>query len=70
MMSSRYTYLDEYIRAAGICGDARSMLFRSAHGRTDTLSFRGTTRIAPYRTIRRRAEALAIKGFSALACRK
>lgn len=54
-------YLDEYIKAADLDSDSKSMLFCSAQGRTGTLSFRGMTRIDAYRMIRRRAEAIGMK---------
>jgi site-specific recombinase XerD len=51
-------YLDEYLAAAGIGGQDRTPLFRSAAGRTDTLTDRPMHRVDAYQMIRRRtAEA-------------
>jgi site-specific recombinase XerD len=54
-------YLDEYIKVAGIAADTKTMLFRSAHGRTGNLTLQGMNRIDAYRMVQRRAAALGMK---------
>jgi integrase/recombinase XerD len=52
---------DEYIRAAGIAGDERSPLFRSARGRTGELNDEAMHRVDAWRMIQRRAGELGLK---------
>ena len=54
-------FLDEYIRAAGIAGDERSPLFRSARGRTGELTGEAMHRVDAWRMIQRRAGDLGLK---------
>jgi site-specific recombinase XerC len=54
-------FLDEYIKAAGIGGDGKSPLFRSALGRTGLLNGEAMPRIDAYRMIQRRAAELGLK---------
>jgi site-specific recombinase XerC len=54
-------YLDEYIRAAGIAGEPKSPLFRSARGRTGELTGEDMHRVDAYRMIQRRAGELGLK---------
>jgi len=54
-------YLDEYIKTAGIADDDRSPLFRSAAGRTGTLTQSAMHRIDAYRMIRRRTAEAGFK---------
>jgi len=54
-------YLDAYIDAAGIRGDGKSPLFRSAAGRTGTLTSTVMNRVAAWRMVQRRAEDLGMK---------
>jgi site-specific recombinase XerD len=54
-------FLDEYIRAAGIAGDDKSPLFRSAVRRTGTLAATAMHRVDAYRMIQRRATDLSMK---------
>jgi site-specific recombinase XerC len=51
-------FIDEYIGAAGICDDKGGALFRSAFGRTDTLTKNPMHRIDAYRMILRRKAKL------------
>ena len=55
------TYLDEYIRAAGIAGEPKSPLFRSARGRTGSLNAEAMHRVDVWHMIRRRAAELGLK---------
>ena len=55
-------FLDEYIAAAGIRGDKRSPLFRSAIGKTDSLTEKGMHRVDAYRMIQRRAADAGLAG--------
>lgn len=48
-------YLDVYLQAAGIAGEGKMPLFRSADGRTDTLTARRLNRRDVWHMIRRRA---------------
>jgi hypothetical protein len=48
-------FLDEYIRAAGIAGDEKSPLFRSAVRRTGTLAATAMHRVDAWRMIQRRS---------------
>ena len=50
-------YLDAYIEAAGLAGDRKSPLFRSAEGRTGRLTDQPMRRADVYRMIGRRAAA-------------
>jgi integrase len=51
-------FLDEYLDAAGLRGDGKGPLFRSAAGKSSTLTATAMTRVDAYRMIRRRtAEA-------------
>ena len=54
-------FLDEYIHTAGLTGDDKSPLFRSAIGRTGTLTAAAMHRIDAYRMIQRRAADLGLK---------
>jgi integrase/recombinase XerD len=54
-------YLDEYIKAAGIAGDDKGPLFRSARGRTGELNAELMHRVDAWRMIRRRAADLGVK---------
>jgi site-specific recombinase XerD len=54
-------FLDEYIRAAGMTGDDKSPLFRSAIGRTGELTVTAMHRVDAWRMIQRRAGELGIK---------
>jgi site-specific recombinase XerD len=54
-------FLDEYIRAAGIAGDDKGALFRSARGRTGELTGDAMHRVDAWRMIRRRAGELGMK---------
>jgi hypothetical protein len=48
-------YLDAYIEAAGLRDGGKSPLFRSAAGRTGTLTAKGMNRVDAWRMIQRRA---------------
>jgi hypothetical protein len=52
------TYLDAYIKAGGIGDDGKSPLFRSAVGRTDTLTEKPMNRVDAWRMVQRRAADL------------
>ena len=54
-------FLDEYIGAAGIAGDAEGYLFRSARGKSGLLSDKPLHQQDAHRIIRRRAKAAGIK---------
>src|SRR5713101_3337891 len=54
-------YLDDYIVAAGIAGDADGPLFRTAAGKTGELTGNPMWQQDAYRMIQRRAEAAGIK---------
>jgi len=54
-------FLDEYLRAAGIADDDKSPLFRSAIGRTGTLTATAMHRVDAWRMIQRRADDLGMK---------
>jgi integrase/recombinase XerD len=54
-------FLDEYIRAAGIAGDEKSALFRSAIRRTGTLAATAMHRVDAWRMIQRRSAELGMK---------
>jgi site-specific recombinase XerD len=54
-------FLDEYIRAAGIGDEGKSPLFRSAIGRTGSLTITAMNRVDAYRMIQRRAAELGMK---------
>lgn len=53
-------WLDAYIEAAGIAGDAKGILFRSANRRTGRLTDRPLAQANVYKMIQRRAEAAGI----------
>jgi integrase len=53
-------HLDAYLEAAGIAGDRKGPLFRSAAGRTGRLTARSMTRGDVYRMIGRRAAAAGV----------
>ena len=53
-------YLDAYLEAAGIAGDRKGILFRSAEGRTGRLTAQPMSRVDAYRMIGRRAGAAAV----------
>ena len=54
-------HLDAYIKAASVCDDRKSPLFRSAAGRTGVLAERLMHRIDAYQVIRRRASDADLK---------
>jgi site-specific recombinase XerD len=54
-------YLDAYIKAAGIGEDGKSPLFRSAAGRTDTLTESSMNRVDAWRMVQRRAADLRMR---------
>jgi site-specific recombinase XerD len=54
-------FLDEYLRAAGIAGDDKTPLFRSAVRRTGTLAATAMHRVDAWRMIQRRSAELGIK---------
>jgi site-specific recombinase XerD len=54
-------FIDEYITAAGIGEDGKAPLFRTARGRTGTLTAESMHRIDAYRMIRRRAAEAGFK---------
>jgi site-specific recombinase XerD len=54
-------YLDAYIEAAGIGGEGKSPLFRSAAGRTGALTENPMHRVDAWRMIQRRAEGLGFR---------
>jgi site-specific recombinase XerD len=54
-------YLDAYIQAAGICDDRKTPLFRSAAGRTGSLTEKPMNRVDAWRMIQRRAEGLGFR---------
>jgi site-specific recombinase XerD len=54
-------YLDAYIKAAGIGEDGKSPLFRSAAGRTDTLTENLMNRADAWRMVQRRAADLNMR---------
>jgi integrase len=53
--------MDAYLEAAGIAGEKKSPLFRSARGKTRTLTDQGMNRADVLRMIRRRARDAGIK---------
>jgi len=53
-------YLDEYIRAAGIGNDKKGPLFRTAAGKTRTLTDRAMSQADVFRMIKRRAKEARI----------
>ena len=53
-------YIDEYIQQAGFAGDKKGFLFRTAIGKTKTLSERPLNQVDVYRMIRRRAKEAGI----------
>jgi len=54
-------YLDEYIKAAGIDGDSKSPLFRSAAGRTGLLTERPMHRVDAWNMIQRRGAGAGLE---------
>ena len=54
-------YLDAYIKAAGIGDEGKSPLFRSAAGRTDTLTEKPMNRVDAWRMVQRRAADLGMR---------
>src|SRR5450631_3997755 len=54
-------YLDSYIESAGIGDLTKSPLFRSAAGRTGTLTEKPMNRVDAWRMIQRRSEGLGMK---------
>src|SRR5712691_2115033 len=54
-------YLDAYLDTAGLRDSGKSPLFRSAVGRTGTLTEHAMNRIDAYRMIQRRAAAMGLK---------
>jgi site-specific recombinase XerD len=54
-------YLDAYIDAAGTRDESKSPLFRSAAGRTGTLTEKAMNRVDAWRMIQRRAEGLGFR---------
>jgi integrase len=55
------SYLDSYIEAAGIRGGGKAPLFRSAAGRTGTLTEKPMNRVDAWRMIQRRATDLGTR---------
>jgi integrase/recombinase XerD len=53
------SYLNAYIRAAGIAGDTKGRLFRSIH-KGDRLTDKAMTRFAVFHMIKRRAKAATL----------
>ena len=53
-------WLDAYIHAAGIAGEAKGLLFRSADRRTRRLTDRALSQADVYRMIQRRADAAGV----------
>ena len=62
-------YLDTYIEAAGIGDGGKAPLFRSAAGRTGTLTEKPMNRIDAWRMIQRRAAGLGNEGSGSVAIR-
>lgn len=56
----RVRYLDAYVAAAGIAGDLKTPLFRSAIGRTNVLGSSRLTRQDALRMIKRRAAGASL----------
>src|SRR5271166_5718767 len=54
-------YLDAYIKAAGLGDDGKNPLFRSAAGRTDTLTEKPMNRVDAWRMVQRRAADLGMR---------
>lgn len=54
-------FIDEYLAAAGIRGDSKGPLFRTARGRTGVLTGEPMHRIDAYRMVRRRAAEAGFK---------
>jgi site-specific recombinase XerD len=54
-------YLDSYIEGAGISDAGKAPLFRSAAGRTGTLTEKPMNRVDAWRMVQRRAEGLGMK---------
>ncbi len=54
-------YLDAYLDVAGIREESKRPLFRSAAGRTDTLTLKPMNRVDAWRMIQRRAAELGMK---------
>jgi site-specific recombinase XerD len=54
-------FIDEYLAAAGIRGDGKGPLFRTARGRTGALTLEPMHRVDAYRMIRRRAAEAGFK---------
>jgi len=54
-------FIDEYLAAAGIREDGKTPLFRSAAGKTGTLTDKPMNRIDAYRMIRRRTAEAGFK---------
>jgi integrase len=55
------SYLDSYIKAAGIAEGGKTPLFRSASGRTGKLTQKAMNRIDAWRMIQRRAGELGTR---------
>ena len=55
------SYLDAYIRAAGVGEDGKSPLFRSAAGRTGKITERPMHRVDAWHMIQRRAREAGLK---------
>ena len=55
------SYLDAYIKAAGIGDDGKSPLFRSAVGRTDMLTETPMNRVDAWRMVQRRAANIGMR---------
>jgi integrase len=60
-MPAPEAYLDEYMRTAGISGEPKSPLFRSAIGRTGTLAATAIHRVDAWRMIQRCSGELGLK---------
>jgi integrase len=54
-------YLDSYVAAAGIAGDKKGPLFRTAAGKTKTLTAKPMRESDAYKMVRRRAKDAGIE---------
>jgi integrase len=68
LLRLRRVIVDEYIRAAGIGGEPKSLLFRSARGKTGQLNGEAMHRVDAYRMIQRRSATLGKKMKVKIGC--
>ncbi len=61
-------FIDEYLGAAGIREDGKGYLFRSAIGKTGTLTDKPMNRVDAYRMVRRRTANAGSRSSSAATC--